>query len=66
MKKKGVKTKQRKYILRVRHLLHRGILTFEYLSRRRHIKPCRKLTISQPQKAAAKGATKDKKEPAKK
>jgi hypothetical protein len=34
--------------------LRRGILTFEYISRRTSIKPCRKLTIAQAQKAAAK------------
>ena len=34
MKEKGVPTVQRKYILRCRELLRRGVLTFEYLNRR--------------------------------
>ena len=34
MKERGVPTIQRKYILRVRELLRRGQLTFEYLNRR--------------------------------
>ena len=46
MKKKGVPTKQRKYLLRVKEDLKRGILTFEYLERRTALKPCRKLTKS--------------------
>ncbi len=54
MKKKGVPIKQRKYLLRMREMLKRGILTFEYLERRTAIKPCRKLTISTGNKAAKK------------
>jgi hypothetical protein len=46
MKKKGVPTKQRKYLLRIKEDLKRGILTFEYLERRTALKPCRKLTKS--------------------
>ena len=46
MKKKGVPTKQRKYFLRIKEDLKRGILTFEYLERRTALKPCRKLTKS--------------------
>ena len=34
MKAKGVPVVQRKYILRCRELLRRGVLTFEYLNRR--------------------------------
>ncbi len=34
MKAKGVPIVQRKYILRCRELLRRGLLTFEYLNRR--------------------------------
>ena len=34
MRERGVTTHQRKYILRVREQLRRGVLTFEYLSRR--------------------------------
>ena len=34
MKVKGIPTVQRKYILRCRELLRRGMLTFEYLNRR--------------------------------
>ena len=34
MRERGVPTRQRKYILRQRELLRRGLLTFEYLSRR--------------------------------
>ena len=34
MKQAGVPTIQRKYLLRCRELLRRGILTFEYLNRR--------------------------------
>ncbi len=34
MKQKGIPTVQRKYILRCRELLRRGVLTFEYLNRR--------------------------------
>eukprot|EP00347_Sterkiella_histriomuscorum_P010457 403376209 len=34
MKAKGVPTQQRRYILRCRELLRRGILSFEYLKRR--------------------------------
>jgi hypothetical protein len=52
MKAKGVPCKQRKYLLRHVDLMKRGLLTFEYLSRRTSLKPCRKLTIAQPQKAA--------------
>jgi hypothetical protein len=59
MKKKGVPCKQRKYLLRHIDLMRRGLLTFEYLSRRTSLKPCRKLTIAQPQKTKA--AKKDKK-----
>ncbi len=46
MKKKGVPTKQRKYLFRIKEDLKRGILTFEYLERRTALKPCRKLTKS--------------------
>jgi hypothetical protein len=46
MKKKGVPTKHRKYLLRLKEDLKRGILTFEYLERRTALKPCRKLTRS--------------------
>ena len=35
--------------------MRRGLLTFEYLSRRTSVKPCRKLTIA---KAAAGGSKK--------
>ncbi len=56
LKKKGVPTKQRKYILGIVDKLRRGVLTFEYLQRRTTIKPCRKLTISQ---SAGKAAKKD-------
>lgn len=59
MKKKGVPVKQRKYLLRIRHMMKRGLLTFEYLSRRNVVKPCRKLTIAQPQRQKKQG--KDKK-----
>jgi hypothetical protein len=58
MKKKGVPCRQRKYLLRHIELMRRGLLTFEYLSRRTALKPCRKLTIAQPQKQAK--AKKDK------
>ena len=34
MKEKSVPIRQRKYILRMRELLRRGVLTFEYLQRR--------------------------------
>lgn len=34
MKEKGVPTSQRKYILKTREMLRRGILTFDYLGRR--------------------------------
>ena len=34
MRARGVPVHQRKYILRCRELLRRGLLTFEYLSRR--------------------------------
>jgi hypothetical protein len=40
--------------------MKRGLLTFEYLQRRTALKPCRKLTIAQPQKAG-KAKAKDKK-----
>ncbi len=35
-------------------MLRRGVLTFEYLSRRAFVKPCRKLTIAPPPKGTAK------------
>jgi len=56
MKKKGVPTKHRKYLLRIKEDLKRGILTFEYLERRTALKPCRKLTKSA---GGAKGAKKE-------
>ena len=34
MREKGVPVVQRKYIMRCRELLRRGVLTFEYLNRR--------------------------------
>jgi len=34
MKEKGIKPQQRKYIFRIREMLKRGVLTFEYLNRR--------------------------------
>ena len=43
-KEKGVPVKQRKYILRIINLLRRGLLTFEYIERRQHTAPVRKLT----------------------
>ena len=42
MKERGIPTIQRKYILRCRELLRRGLLTFEYLSRRTCLDKCRK------------------------
>ena len=42
MKDKGVPTHQRKYILRCREMLRRGVLTFEYLSRRTCLENVRK------------------------
>jgi hypothetical protein len=61
MKEKGVPVKQRKYLLRHIDFMKRGLLTFEYLSRRTTLKPCRKLTIAQPQKGKSAAAKKDKK-----
>lgn len=54
---KGVPCRQRKYLLRHIDLMRRGILTFEYLSRRTAVKPCRKLSkpsTKTPAKKAAK------------
>jgi hypothetical protein len=34
MKEKGIPTHQRKYLLRMRELLKRGVLSFSYLERR--------------------------------
>lgn len=54
---KGVPCRQRKYLLRHIELMRRGILTFEYLSRRTAVKPCRKLSkpsTKTPAKKAAK------------
>lgn len=42
--KKGLPVKQRKYLLRTIELLRRGLLTFEYLERRKQVVQCRKLT----------------------
>ena len=42
MKELGVPTHQRKYILRCRNMLKRGLLTFEYLGRRTCLDKCRK------------------------
>ena len=39
MKKRGVPTAQRKYILRCREMMRRGLRTFEYLSRRTCLDP---------------------------
>lgn len=69
MKEKGIPTKQRKYILRIRQLMRRGIITFEYLNRRTCVKPVHRLTKQNPNSAAKKAAVggKDKgKEAAKK
>jgi len=50
--KKGLPTKQRKYLLRHIDFMRRGLLTFEYLERRLFTKPCRKLT--RPQQKSSK------------
>ncbi len=42
--KKGLPTKQRKYLLRHIEFMRRGLLTFEYLNTRQHVSPCRKIT----------------------
>ena len=42
MRERGVPTVQRKYILRCRELLRRGILTFEYLGRRTVLNPLKR------------------------
>ena len=42
MKDRGIPTIQRKYILRCREMLRRGVLTFEYLSRRTVLSNVRK------------------------
>ena len=42
IKHRGVPTVQRKYLLRCRELLRRGLLTFEYLNRRTCLDKCRK------------------------
>ena len=41
MRQNGVPTKQRRYILHIRELLKRGVLTWEYLSRRTCTAPVR-------------------------
>ena len=41
MKERGVPVVNRKYILRCRELLRRGLLTFEYLNRRTCLDKCR-------------------------
>jgi len=46
LRKKGVPVKQRKYLMHCVELLRRGILTFEYISRRTCVKPVRKLTVA--------------------
>lgn len=61
MRAKGVPVKQRKYLLRMRDMLKRGILTFEYLQRRTNTKPCKKLTIPTAKSGAKKGVAKEKK-----
>jgi hypothetical protein len=67
MKSRGIPIKQRKYILRVRELMRRGIITFEFLSRRTCVKPVRKLTKAVASKkvkkddAKGKGAKKESK-----
>lgn len=58
LKAKGVPVKQRKYLLRTVNYLRRGILTFEYLSRRTVVKPCRKITIAKQAPAKANKQTK--------
>ena len=55
MKEKGIPVKQRKYLLRVRELIRRGLITFEFLARRTCVKPVHKLTKSSPNKKAKKG-----------
>ena len=42
LKEAGMPTQQRKYIYRIRELLKRGVITFEYLSRRTCTAPVRK------------------------
>ena len=57
--KKGVPTKQRKYILRCVDFMRRGLLTFEYLERRKVVAPCRKLTRPMEKKSKKKKADED-------
>lgn len=49
--KKEVPIKQRKYLLRIINDMRRGLITWEYLERRVHTAPCRKLTIPSAAKA---------------
>ncbi len=55
MKEKGIPIKQRKYLLRVRELMRRGLITFDFLARRTCVKPVHKLTKSSSNKKAKKG-----------
>ena len=60
MKEKGIPIKQRKYILRIKELMRRGLITFEFLARRTCVKPVHKLTKSSPNKKAKKTDAKGK------
>lgn len=58
LNKKGLPTKQRKYLLRNLEFMRRGLLSFEYLEKRTCTAPCRKLTKPQ-QKSSGKKKTLD-------
>ena len=60
MKTKGIPIKQRKYILRIREFMRRGLITFEFLSKRTSVKPVHKLTKVSPNKKAKKTDAKGK------
>lgn len=51
LSKKEIPIKQRKYLLRIINDMRRGLITWEYLERRIHTAPCRKLTIPSAAKA---------------
>jgi hypothetical protein len=55
MKEKVIPVKQRKYLLRVRELIRRGLITFNFISRRTCLKPVHKLRKSSSNKKAKKG-----------
>ena len=57
LKEKGLPVRQRKYLLRIKELMRRGLITFEYLSRRTCVKPVHKLTKPSKSKSSAKKTT---------